>query len=227
MKYFDVYLDENNELQQKSITVVKREALSQALANNESQEKIDTLITQHLQFIDNDRIAAQAWYEQYQLTLTLDPTEPNTTITTQNAQGVDIVTTVLSPYKQALASRKAMETANTWLKGLRGLVAPARPVFVADVAKFKLDNVELFKTYNKALGVNINGVMVSLNESNQHGLADISVMIDKAISLGQLIFPITNLKLETATGIHVFVVNDQTEFDTLFLTFGLARVAIV
>lgn len=74
----------------------------------------------------------------------------------------------------------------------------------------------------KAVGVEIQGHMISLNESNQLGLASISTMIDKAVLLGAPPFPVYP-KLETKNGKVRLVANDQAEFDVIFLTFGLAR----
>lgn len=74
----------------------------------------------------------------------------------------------------------------------------------------------------KAIGVDIQGNMISLNESNQNGLAAISTMIDKAISLNQSVFPI-HPSLETKTGKARLTATNQAEFDLIFLTFGLAR----
>jgi len=74
----------------------------------------------------------------------------------------------------------------------------------------------------KALGIEIQGQMISLNESNQNGLSAISTMIDKSIALGGIPFPLYP-KLETKTGKARLTANNQAEFDSIFLTFGLAR----
>jgi len=74
----------------------------------------------------------------------------------------------------------------------------------------------------KALGVEIQGHMVSLNESNQNGLSAMSTMIDKSISLGGSPFPLYP-KLKTKTGRERLIANNQAEFDSIFLIFGLAR----
>ena len=74
----------------------------------------------------------------------------------------------------------------------------------------------------KATGVEIQGSMISLNESNQNGLAAISTMIDKAILLNKPAFPVYP-SLETKTGKARLVATNQDEFDLIFLTFGLAR----
>jgi len=73
-------------------------------------------------------------------------------------------------------------------------------------------------------GIQIQGQMVSLNESNQNGLASISTMIDKAVNLGKLdlVFPIY-ISLENTEGKAKLVANNQTEFDDIFLIFGMAR----
>jgi hypothetical protein len=75
---------------------------------------------------------------------------------------------------------------------------------------------------NKSLGVEIQGKMISLNESNQNGLAAISTMIDKSIKLGLSPFPVYP-SLEMKGGKARLVANTQEEFDGIFVTFGLAR----
>jgi len=84
--------------------------------------------------------------------------------------------------------------------------------------------VEEIEQKNKILGVEIQNQMVCLNEANQNGLSSISTMIDKAVKLGKtdLVFPI-NISLETVESKAKLIVNNQTEFDEIFLTFGLAR----
>jgi len=80
----------------------------------------------------------------------------------------------------------------------------------------------LTTSQQKALGVEIQGQMISLNESNQNGLSAISTMIDKSIALGESPFPLYP-KLKTKTGRERLIANNQAEFDSIFLTFGLAR----
>lgn len=74
----------------------------------------------------------------------------------------------------------------------------------------------------KKAGVEINGINVSLNKENQHGLADISVMIDKAVSLSINPFPLNAILESSDSEVRILIAN-QSEFDQLFLQFGLAR----
>jgi hypothetical protein len=65
--------------------------------------------------------------------------------------------------------------------------------------------------------------MISLNESNQNGLSSISTMIDKAIKLElDSPFPIYPT-LETKNGKARLTANNQSEFDLIYVSFGVAR----
>jgi hypothetical protein len=75
----------------------------------------------------------------------------------------------------------------------------------------------------KAVGIEIQGHMISLNESNQNGLSSISTMIDKAIKLAlDSPFPIYPT-LETKNGKARLTANNQSEFDLIYVSFGVAR----
>tara|TARA_R110000744_G_scaffold147612_7_gene260585 strand:+ start:614 stop:1294 length:681 start_codon:yes stop_codon:yes gene_type:complete len=183
---------------------------------------VDSFIKLHLEANEPNQLIVDKWYEQHLIVESSDPDEVRFTRTFTDENGVEQSEELPNKYEVALTERTAIETDNDWLKGYRGLAATQRPKFLVDVEQFKLDNTALFKSYLKAIGIMISGVGVSLNESNQHGLADISVMIDKATSLGQQVFPI-NMALETIDGVKVISAQDQQSFDYVFLTFGLAR----
>lgn len=78
------------------------------------------------------------------------------------------------------------------------------------------------KSELKAVGLNFNGVNISLNESNQNGLAAIKTALDMAEKIGVDAFPI-NFNAETKSGIKSAAINDMSEFNDLFVQFFVAR----
>ena len=182
---------------------------------------IDGFIALYLPTLDVTYTQSEDWVSQNILVETLDPESERTPIL--NEEGMTIAEEP-NPYEVALKTRGELETANPWLAGLRGESAPDRPEFTMTVDDWKTNNSSIYNKYLKSKGVEINGVSVSLNESNQNGLASVSTMIDKAIKLGidPFLTPI-NLKLESQSGFSTITVLDQEEFDTVFVTFNLSR----
>lgn len=78
------------------------------------------------------------------------------------------------------------------------------------------------KSELKATGLNFNGVNISLNESNQNGLAAIKTALDMAEKIGVDAFPI-NFSAETKSGVKSAAINDMSEFNDLFVQFFVAR----
>ena len=188
-------------------------------AINAGKPNIDGFIAAHLPTLDPNHTIADDWYDQQLLVETLDPEEEREPILDEDGEQ-----TGLSPnaHDRAVESRSDLEGANPWLGSYRGITDASRPDFTMSIEDWKANNASVYNKHLKAQGIEVNGVSISLNESNQHGLADVSVMIDKAISLGTDPFPL-NLNMESSTGTSVLTVTNQTEFDTVFLTFGLAR----
>jgi len=84
------------------------------------------------------------------------------------------------------------------------------------------EDKELSAEQLKEIGVEIQGHMISLSESNQNGLSAISTMIDKALALNAVPFPLYPI-MESKDGKARLIATDQASFDEIFLTFGLAR----
>jgi len=78
------------------------------------------------------------------------------------------------------------------------------------------------KSELKSTGLNFNGVNISLNESNQNGLAAIKTALDMAEKIGVNAFPI-NFNAETKSGVKSAAINDMSEFNDLFVQFFVAR----
>ncbi len=78
------------------------------------------------------------------------------------------------------------------------------------------------KSELKANGLNFNGVNISLNESNQNGLAAIKTALDMAEKIGVDAFPL-NFNAETKSGVKSAAINDMSEFNDLFVQFFVAR----
>lgn len=92
------------------------------------------------------------------------------------------------------------------------------------VAEFQADNAELFGTYNKSVGADINGVMVSLTEENQNGIASVLKGVELATKYSQNIYPL-NFKASTQDGTESIIFNTQGEFEMFALQFMAARQA--
>jgi len=78
------------------------------------------------------------------------------------------------------------------------------------------------KSELKAAGLDFKGVNISLNESNQNGLAAIKTALDMAEKIGVDAFPI-NFNAETKSGVKSAAINDMSEFNDLFVQFFVAR----
>ena len=188
-----------------------------------SQTKIEGFIALYLPTLDPTHDIADDWYEQHLLVQSLPQDAEREILTTTDDNGDEVITELPTPYELALAGRGDLETANPWLAGLRGETAPDRPVFTLTAEDWKASS-SMYQSYLKKVGVEINGKSVSLNESNQNGLAAVSTSIDKGIKLGIDPFesPI-NLKLESLSGFSIITVLTQEEFDSVYVTFNLAR----
>jgi len=101
-------------------------------------------------------------------------------------------------------------------------VAPTRP------AVRTVDEVlePYQKQINKLKGIECKGVFVSLNESNQNGLSALKSALELATEFGaaEAFFPV-NFNAETAQGVQVVTLENETEFKQFGLNFILARKA--
>lgn len=224
MKYFDVIRSESGELETKAIPVVKLESLKSAITKGIDEIRLNMLIEQYLQLKDESRVSAQAWYEQHLLVETLDANETRFTRSVIDDEGNEQIEEIPNPYEVALTARTELETNNEWLKGLRGLSAPERPEIAVDVAQFKFDNAELFDSYNKLLGAEINGYEISLTEANQNGLAAVLTGLNLAEELGSNVFPM-KFKADTRTGAVDIPFDDLTAFKMFAAQFIVHRQA--
>ena len=94
----------------------------------------------------------------------------------------------------------------------------------ADIAEFNKVEYEALveKSELKAVGLSFGGVNISLNESNQNGLAAIKTAVDMAVKIGVDAFPL-NFSAETKFGIESVSILSLDEFDSLFVQFFIAR----
>ena len=97
-------------------------------------------------------------------------------------------------------------------------------VDVASVAEFNKSEYDALveKSELKAVGLSFGGVNISLNESNQNGLAAIKTAVDMAVKIGVDAFPL-NFSAETKFGIESVSILSLDEFDSLFVQFFIAR----
>ena len=97
-------------------------------------------------------------------------------------------------------------------------VEPIRPT-LQTLEGFKTLHAELFASYGKRQGIEIDGVSVSLNKDNSDGL----VSIHTAYALvGDALFP-TNFIADNASGTVSIPLADYTEFTAFALQFLAAR----
>jgi hypothetical protein len=101
-------------------------------------------------------------------------------------------------------------------------VEPVRPALVS-VDDFKAGN-DLFTSYTKNQGAEINGVEVSLNESNQNGIAAVLTGLKLAEEVGENMFPLT-FKAESVNGTVSIPFTDLTEFKAFAMQFMSQRQA--
>ena len=82
------------------------------------------------------------------------------------------------------------------------------------------------KQINKLKGIECKGVFVSLNESNQNGLSALKSALELATEFGaaEAFFPV-NFNTETAQGVQVVKLENETEFKQFGFNFILARKA--
>ena len=80
------------------------------------------------------------------------------------------------------------------------------------------------KIISKAIGVEFNGVGVSLNEANQNGLSALKSALElaKEFEVEDQFFPV-NFNAETYEGVKVLTLTNETEFKNFGLQFVLAR----
>jgi len=102
-------------------------------------------------------------------------------------------------------------------------VAPERPEKITTV-QFKARNKDLFNQHAKTLGADINGYIISLNESNQNGIAAVLTGLKLAAEVDANIFPM-QFNAETATGVILIPFTDLAAFKTFALTFMTERQA--
>lgn len=100
---------------------------------------------------------------------------------------------------------------------------PTRPTLLT-VDEYKALNTKLFDSYNKRNGVEINEHHVSLNESNQNGIAAVLTGLNLASELGANMFPM-NFKAESPSGLVDIPFEDLASFKTFALQFMSARQA--
>lgn len=79
-----------------------------------------------------------------------------------------------------------------------------------------------YSSYKKALGVELKGIKLSLNEANQTGIGVVMKGIELAAKYQQSIFPI-NFRAETAMGDKTISFDSQEEFELFALQFMSAR----
>ncbi|TMP19077.1 hypothetical protein CWC02_08395 [Pseudoalteromonas sp. S2721] len=82
------------------------------------------------------------------------------------------------------------------------------------------------KQIDKLNGIECKGVFVSLNESNQNGLSALKSALELATEFGaaEAFFPV-NFNAETAQGVQVVKLENETEFKQFGFNFILARKA--
>ena len=185
---------------------------------------IDNFIQLYLLTTDPAQVAADKWYKQHLLVENSDPDETRFTRVFEDESGKEQTETLPNTYDQALLSRTEMELAHKWLKGLRGLDAPERPIHDVTVEQWKIENATLFNRYNKNQGAEISGHQISLNESNQNGIAAVLTGLNLAAAVGAE-FTAFNFRAETAKGITDIPFNTLADFQNFALQFMGARQA--
>lgn len=97
-------------------------------------------------------------------------------------------------------------------------------VGVASIAEFNKADYDALveKSELKAIGLSFGGVNISLNESNQNGLAAIKTAVDMAVKIGVDAFPM-NFNAETKSGVKSVLISSIDEFNDLFVQFFIAR----
>ena len=100
-------------------------------------------------------------------------------------------------------------------------IEPIRPDILT-IDSFKELNPDLFNSFMKEQGAEINGVIVSLNENNQNGIAAVLAGLNLASEIGIEMFPII-FKAESPSGISSISFDDLSEFKAFALTFMSER----
>ncbi|REL32533.1 hypothetical protein [Thalassotalea euphylliae] len=216
------YNAEDNVLEVTQAESKSLEDIKRVMSANKPIAVVDKFIELYLLTLDSEQEAADKWYEQYLLVENSDPTEQREIVTETDSDGGEQSRTLPNAYEVALAARHELEASHAWLKSLRGIEAQERPVFVADVEQWKLDNKSLMSSYLKRQGVKINDVFVSLTESQQNGIAAIKQGLDLAEKHGRTILPI-NFNAETPTGNQWIKFDTIDEFEMFALQFMAAR----
>ncbi len=215
----------DTEKQELIITYVEYktvEDIKQIIELNKPAAVIDKFIELYIPMLDPAQQQADDWYANELTLADADINEPRKQIVDDNG-----IVTGEEPnaYDVALAKRTELETANEWLKGFRGIAtAPVRPAFTMTVEDFKTENAILFDSYNKKQGASINGATISLNESNQNGIAAVLTGLQLADKAGANIYPI-NFKAESASGDVVLPFANLPDFETFAMQFIAARQA--
>ncbi len=102
-------------------------------------------------------------------------------------------------------------------------IEPIRPDILT-IDSFKELNPDLLNGYMKEQGAEINGVIVSLNENNQNGIAAVLTGLNLASEVGANMFPIS-FKAESNSGIISIPFETLEEFKGFALQFMGARQA--
>jgi len=102
----------------------------------------------------------------------------------------------------------------------------AQVKMLSDVEILEFDQIKYQELINasqkKSQGISFKGVNISLNESNQNGLAAVRAALEMAEKIGIDAFPL-NFNAETADNDKPIKIDDIDEFNSLFVEFFIAR----
>jgi len=213
-------LGDKNKLTVTEVDSKSYEDIIEVIKLGKPQAVIDKFIELYLPTINPNQQKLDDWYENELLLKSQDSSLTNTPILDEAG---NVTGEILTPYNEALAWRTSFEIKNRWLKKYRGVSTTAsEPIFIMTVAQWKTDNKALFNSLNKSVGATVGGKKISLDETNQNGIAAVLVGLQLADKAGANIYPI-NFKARTQTGETTLTFQSLTEFETFSLEFMGAR----
>lgn len=185
--------------------------IERVIALNKPQLVVDKFIGLYIPTLEPAQITMDLWLRWTKELEGLSPEEP---YVLKDPEVPDVY--LDRTYDLKTAELTYLVTENPWV--LRAEL----PEATITVDSFKASNSSMFTRYSKSLGIELSGKVLSINESNQNGIAAVLTGLNLAEELG-LSFEPFSFKAETSTGTTSILFSTLMDYKVFAMQFMAER----